>query len=112
MLLGSTVATPAFTASYARTPSAAVLTDSDGSSPRNVISTPTAFASPATFTKSTFGQAVTFTLTASEAGGPPKTSTATITWAQPVYYGAAVPAALTEAFIKALPSSALATKAS
>ncbi len=109
VLLGSTVATPAFTASYTRTAAAAVLTDTEGTTPQSVIGSPTSFSSTGTFTKSTFGQSVTFTLTAHETGGPSKTATASITWAQPVYYGAAVPATIDEAFIEALASSALAT---
>ncbi len=109
VVLGSTVATPAFTAAYARTAAAAVLTDTDATTPLSVIGTPTTFASTGSFTKSTFGQSVTFTLTANEAGSPSKTSTATVTWAQLVYYGAAVPGTLNEGFIQALASSSLAT---
>jgi hypothetical protein len=109
VLLGSTVTHPAFTASYNRTPAAAVLTDDQGSSPKNVISTPNSFASNGAFTKNTFGSSATFTLTANEAGGPSKTSSQTITWLQPVYWGAAVPATINASFIQALSGSALAS---
>jgi hypothetical protein len=103
---GQTVATPAFTASYARTPAAAVLTDTVPTTPQNVIGTPTSFSSTGTFTKS-YGQSVTFTLTANETGGPSKTSSAAISWGQKEFWGNAVPGTPNAAFIAALPSSAL-----
>jgi hypothetical protein len=107
--VGQTITTPGFSATYTRTPAAAVLTDTDGTAPKNVISTPSSFSSNATFVKNTYGQSVTFTLTANEAGGPSRTAAASITWAQRVYYGVAVAGAYTEAFIKALPTSTITT---
>jgi hypothetical protein len=63
--IGTTVAAPSFTAAYsALPPASAILTDSDGTAPRTVTSTPTAFASLGSFTKIVSGQSVTFTLTA------------------------------------------------
>ncbi len=105
--VGATLATPAFTASYARTPAAAVLTDTDGTTPEDVIGTPSAFSSTGSFTKSVPGQYVTWTLTANETGGPSRTATVTTYWAQKIYMGYAVPATLNEAFIEALPQSQL-----
>ncbi len=107
--VSQSVVTPAFTASYVRTPVAAVLTDTIPTTPKNVIGTPTSFSSNGTFQKTSYGQSVTFTLTANEAGGSSKTSSASITWVQKVYYGAAVPATLNEAFIEALATGTLAT---
>ncbi len=104
---GQSVATPAFTASYARTPAAAVLTDTVPTAPKDVIGTPTSFSSSGTFALG-YGASVTFTLTASEAGGPSKASSATISWGQKEFWGNAVPGTPNAAFIAALPSSALA----
>jgi hypothetical protein len=106
--LGLMLFSPAFTAAYNRPPAAAVLTDSDGNAPTNVIATPTSFSSPFAFIRNVFGQSVTFTLTANEAGGPSKTATQTMTWANRVFFGQAVtPGAYNEAFIEGLPNNPL-----
>lgn len=105
--VNATVTTPAFTATYNRTPAAAVLTDNNGNAPTDVIATPTSFSSPFNFTKTVFGQSVTFTLTANETGGPSKTATAGITWCTREFYGQSPTGTINEAFIEALPQSAL-----
>lgn len=107
--VGQTVATPAFTASYARTAAAAVLTDDQGTAPRNVIATPTAFSSSGTFVKNSYGSVANFTLTANETGGPSKTSGASIQWLQRVFLGVAVPGTLNAAFITALANNPIAS---
>lgn len=106
--VGQTVATPSFTATYNRSPISAVLTDNDGSAPKNVTSTPTSFNSNTIFTKSTYGAAVIFTLTANEAGGPSKTSNVTYNWLQKRYYGVSNSAGPYDAaFITGLSNSGL-----
>lgn len=105
--VGETVPTPAFTASYTGGPATSVLlTDSEGTPSKNVTGTPTAFSSNGSFTKTAVSAAVTFTITASK-NAIQKTSNASITWLPKVFYGVAVPAAYTEAFIEALATSAL-----
>lgn len=108
--LGSSVVTPAFTATYVRTPTTAVLTDTDGSDPLNVHATPTAFSSVGTFTKSTFGQAVTFTLTASD-GGVAKTSSVSWTWLNRAYVGSGTAGQTGSTFIRSLSSHLQAVRA-
>jgi len=99
--VGTTVTTPSFTATYNRTPTTAVLTDSDGNAPKNVISSPTLFNSNFNFTKNTFGAGVTFTLTAGD-GVVSKTATTTYTWCQKTYHGVGAPGQNTAAFILSL----------
>jgi len=108
VLLGATVTNPSFTASYAYTPTSASIQDNAGNPSVNVISTPTAFTYSYAYTKTTYGQSVTWTLTADDGSGA-DTATDSTTWAQYVYYGVDVAGGSTEAFIKALPSSVLTT---
>lgn len=105
--VGSTVTNPTFTASYNQVPTSVVLTDTEGNTDV-VTSTPNAFTSPHAFTKSTFGASVTFTDTASTSLGS-DAATASLTWGQKVFYGAAVAGTYNEAFIEALSGSALKT---
>ena len=108
--LGQSVVSPAFTAAYNRPPAAAVLTDTDGNPPTDVIATPTSFSSPFSFIRNVFGQSVTFSLTANEAGGPSKVATQAMTWTNRVFFGNAVtPGAYNEAFIEGLPNNPLTT---
>jgi hypothetical protein len=101
--VGSSVVSPAFTASYNQTPTAAVLTDTEGHTD-NVIGTPTSFVSPHTFTKAGFNQSVTFTLTASDSLGG-ASSAISVVWGQDVYYGASTPpGSFNQAFITSLTS--------
>lgn len=110
--LGATVATPGFTASYTRTPAAAVLTDSEATPAKNVIATPNAFTSNGTFSKSAINAQVTFTLTANETGGPSRMGNAAITWAPRLAFGPVADpggGGYTAAFILALASHPLGT---
>lgn len=107
--VGAIVATPAFTAAYVDgPPDTAVLTDTDGTAPKNVVSTPTAFASNASFTKTVNNASVTFTITATQ-GSESDTSTAAYAWRPRVFYGVAAAGVDTEAEVEVLPSSALAS---
>lgn len=88
VLAGASVVNPAFTASYNQLATAVSLTDTEGHN--DVIALPgTAFVSPHTFTKTVYGQSVTFTLHASNANGA-DTAAASITWGQNVFFGSAV----------------------
>ncbi|CAB4127319.1 hypothetical protein UFOVP75_137 [uncultured Caudovirales phage] len=108
--IGQSLVTPAFTATYNRTPSTAALTDNAGSASKDVSSTPTSFASLGTFTKSGNNQTVTFTLTASDGTDPSVSANVTTTWLPKVFFGnAADTSSATSGFITALPSNALAS---
>lgn len=101
--VGATLATPSFTASY--TPGLpdgpATLRDTDNLSEQDVYATPTAFSSAYSFTKSVYGQAVTFRLTAKR-GSATKQKTLPVTWVRKVYHFAAVsPGAFPGSFTKA-----------
>lgn len=88
VLVGATVATPAFTATYNQPATVVTLTDTDGHS--DGITLPgTAFSSPHSFTKTVYGQTVTFTDTASSPLGSSAAS-ATLSWGELVYFGSAV----------------------
>lgn len=107
--VGSTVATPPFTASYSGgvgPPVTAVFTDSDGNAPVDVIATPTAFNSPYSYTKNAYGVVETFTLTTSD-GNSTVMPTATTTWTQLVYWGVGPAGGGGAAFIQGLASSQL-----
>ena len=107
--VGSTVATPPFTASYSGgvgPPVTAVFTDSDGNAPVNVIGTPTAFNSPYSYTKNAYGAVETYTLTTSD-GNSTVAPTATTTWTQLVYWGVGPAGGGGAAFIQALGNSQL-----
>jgi hypothetical protein len=111
--LGATVATPSFTASYASVPdvgaNSVVLTDTDATPPKDVTSTPTSFASSGTFTKLTYGNSITFTLTAHK-GAVTRTAMTTTLWAQKVFWGVSSSGGpYNAAFIAGLTNSALAT---
>lgn len=103
---GASVVNPAFTATYSVTPITAILTDTE-SHTDDVTSTPTAFVSPHTFTKSVYGQSVTYTVNATSADGGGSGATS-ITWAQKVWWGAVIdPGTYNSAFINALSNSNL-----
>lgn len=107
--LGESVATPGFTATQTTAPTSLILTDTEGTAPKNVTSTPTSFTSNGTFMKSVYGQTVTFTLTATR-GTVVRTPTATLTWVQKVFWGTSASAGpYNEAFIEGLAANALAT---
>lgn len=104
-LLGAAVANPTFNASYNRPATGVVLTDTEGHT--DTIALPgTAFVSPHTFTKTVFGQSVTFTDTATDGTGS-SAANATITWGAANYFGAVVdPGVYNSAFVNSLSASA------
>lgn len=104
--VGQSLVAPAFTATYNRSPTTAVLTNNSDSESKNVISTPTTFSSSNTFTKTANNATVTFTLSCSE-NGDTDTAQSTIAWRPRVYYGASATVIDTQAEILALASSAL-----
>lgn len=88
VLVGATVATPSFVASYNQAATAVTLSDTDGNS--DAIALPgTAIVSPHSFTKTVYGQSVTFTDTAT---GPTGSAAANVvlSWGQDVFFGSAV----------------------
>jgi hypothetical protein len=109
--IGQAVAVPAFTASYSSTPTSAILTDNAGTAAKDVTSTPTSFASSGSFTKSTDGASVTFTLSAHSATSPTKAASVTITWLPRNRWGVGAAGQTSAAFILGLAGSALATSA-
>lgn len=99
---GQTVTKPSFTASYNQSIVSATLTDSEGTSPKDVTFNSTNFFSDASFTKTNYGQSVTFTLSAETSSSSEDSETLTITWLQKVYYGIGDPGENSESFIKSL----------
>ena len=109
--VGQTETTPAFVASYSLSPDVApnsvVLTDDQGTLPKDVTGTPGTFASTGVFTEATYGASVLFTLTATRGTGTQTANTSTM-WAQKVYWGVASdPGAYDEVFVKGLASNVL-----
>lgn len=89
--LGSTITSPAFTASYSTTPSSAAITNSDGiSSPTNLTTPYTSATITGSFTHSTV-TTTTFTLTA--VGSSTQTATCTDTWVPAIFGGVGTPGA-------------------
>jgi len=99
--VGQTVVTPAFTASYNRTPISVILTDSNGSPPKNVTATPNSFNSNASITKNTVNATCDFTITAND-GIVSKTATTTFIWEQKNYSGVGTAGQNSAAFILSL----------
>jgi len=105
--LGSTVSTPAFTASYSSPPALVTLTDSLGTPVKDVSTTPNSFSSDATAAYSVI-TSVTFTLHANVVGGPIKTHDSIFTWLPLLFLGVMTQgASVTEALIEALAVSYL-----
>lgn len=100
-LVGSTVTTPSFTATYNDTVDSAVLTDNYGTASATLNSPFTSFSSTGSFVKNTPGQSVTFTLTAISSGYT-ATKTTNITWYNYRFYGVSASGAATESFIESL----------
>lgn len=111
VLLGSTVTTPSYTAAYSGgPPDLAVLTDTEGTAPKDVTATPGAFSSSASYTKTVFGQSITAHLNAQRAGTSAPQANSTISWGQPSYHGAAVDpggGGYTQAFIQSLTATGI-----
>jgi hypothetical protein len=105
--LGSTVSTPAFTASYSAPPALVTLTDSLGTPVKDVSATPNSFSSNAVATYSVI-TSVTFTLHANVVGGPIKTQNSIFTWLPRIFFGVMTQGAtVDEALIEALSGSYL-----
>ena len=104
VLLGATVTHPTFTASYATAPTSVTIHDNAGNPTVDETATPTSFTYLYNYTKNTYGQSVSFTLTAIQ-GAITKTASAGITWVQPVYYGIGAAGESSAAFIQSLTGS-------
>lgn len=103
---GQLVTAPSFVASYSVAPTAATLTDSEGTAAKDVTATPTAFSSSASFQKNAPGSVVTFTLQATNIEAASRN--ATITWGQRNYWGVGTSGQSGAAFIQGLAGNALA----
>ncbi len=99
--VGQTVTHPIFTANYNRTPTSVILTDTEGSPPKDVSGTPNSFNSNATVTKNTVNATDIFTITASD-GIVTKTANTTYIWEQKNYFGVGTAGQTTAAFILSL----------
>jgi len=105
--VGTTITTPGFTATYASTPTSAILTDNNGTAARDVTSTPTSFTSLGTFTKTANNATVTWTLSAHDATSATMTRTASVSWQPRVYWGTGAPGLTSGAQILALTNKPL-----
>lgn len=83
--IGTSLVSPAFSATYNRTPTTATLSNDDNAESKSVISSPTSFQSDSTYQKTT-PDSVTWTLTADE-GGPSDNAHTTRTWQARLYVG-------------------------
>jgi len=104
--VGASAVTPAFTASYVRTPDTATLTDDEGSAAKDVSGTPTSFTSNETFTKTTNNDSVQFTLSATE-GSQNDSANTNISWQPRTFYGVDVDGLSSEADIESLANQQL-----
>jgi len=104
--VNQSIVTPAFTASYNRTPTTALLDDDEGSAQKDVTSTPTSFASNETFQKTANNDSVLFTLTADD-GDTPVLSNTSISWRPRTFYGVDVDGLSTEGDIEGLANQQL-----
>lgn len=109
--LGTTAVNPTFSASYTTVPDTAVnsveLIDDQGNAFKDVSGSPGAFNYTHSYTKSVYGQAVTFTLTAKK-GAQTRSANIATTWVQKTYHGVGTAGQTTAAFILGL-TGALAT---
>jgi len=100
--LGTTLATPIFTASYSSPPALVTLTDSVGTPVKDVSATPNSFSSDIIVAYSSI-TSVTFTLHANVVGGPIKTQTSAFTWLPLIFFGVMTQnATVNEALIEGL----------
>lgn len=89
--LNSTLTNPSFTADYTTLTgnlTSVTLIDDQGNVSEDVTATPTSFSYNNSYTKSTFGDQVVFTLSATDNNAITKTTKATFTWGQKLYWGA------------------------
>lgn len=105
--VGQVLVHPAFTATYTATPTSASLSDSVPNSPQNVILTPNSFSSTNSYVENSYGQSVTFTLTAGN-GIVTRTANTAFTWVTRNYYGVGPAGQSSAAFIQSLSGSFLA----
>src|SRR5262249_23699119 len=80
-----------------------------GNPPQNFVSPFTNITSANSYSKTVIGQSVTWTDTATKAGAGTANRSVSASWGARIYYGVAAPGGSNEAFIKALPSSAVST---
>ena len=104
--VGETINTPAFTASYNRTPTVATLKDNQANPDKDVSSTPTSFSSNYNFQKTVNNDTVQFTLEAEE-DGEIDSQGLTVYWRPRTFYGVGVDGGNDEAFIEALANQQL-----
>lgn len=107
--LGDTLTDPSFTASYNGTVALAEIEDDQATGLVDVTGTPTAFTYTASYTFTTFGDSVVWTLTAEDALASSDSDTETSTWVQKVFWGVGAAGGTTEAFIEALANNQLRT---
>lgn len=107
--VGDTLTDPSFTASYDGTVAAASVIDDQGGAASDVTGSPTAFSYIDTYTMTAYGDTVTWTLSAADAGTGTDDRDVTKTWTQKVYWGVALPGGNSEVFIKSLANDALDT---
>ena len=106
--VGSTITNPAFTASYSYPAQLTAITLKDSINLVNqTILTPAVFASNYSFTGSSFGHYVDFTLTATQKSRFTKSDMERILWCQKVYWGKGAAAQTGQVFIKSLAGKAL-----
>jgi len=106
--LGDTLTNPSFTASYSLPPTVVSVQDDQGGASLDVSSTPTAFIYAGVYTKTTYGNTVTWSMNANDASQA-DVSAAIAKWVQRLYYGvAALPGAINETFVEGLSNNPLA----
>lgn len=106
--VGESLASIAFTAAYTLAPDSATVVD-DLTAVTDAVAGPfTSHTKTGPFVKSSTGQSVTFTLSATR-GATTVTADSVFTWGSRVHYGASPSGTHNEAFIEALASSAVST---
>ena len=96
-----------FTVTFNDPPSSASLTDSEGGMPKNVLADillTNTCNSNYFYTKNSFGDSVVFTFTTTN-GYVTKTTTSTLTWGQPLYWGVGPASSTGQSFIQGLAGS-------
>jgi hypothetical protein len=100
--------TPSFTAAHSRTPTALTLTNNANAESRNVVGTPTNFATLLAVVRNTPNQTYTYTLTGSD-GFVGDTAIVTITWGQRNFAGVAATGASLATIVSAATYTSLDT---
>lgn len=103
--LGATATNPGFTASYLSPPdvtaNSVTIVDDQGHAVVDETGTPTGFTYAHAYTKTVYGNAVNFTLTAKK-GAQTRTAGSALTWVQKLYHGVGAAGQTTAAFILSL----------